>query len=64
MRSFWPLLALKTYEPALSVPRVDPEEGQLADERVGGDLEGQGREGLVVVDACARPLAGARVDGR
>ena len=50
-----PWSALKTYEPALSVPRVDPEEGQLADEGVGGDLEGEGREGLVVVDGAQRP---------
>ena len=35
--------------------RVDAEEGQLADEGVGGDLEGQGGEGLVVVDRAQRP---------
>ena len=29
--------------------RVDPEEGQLPDERVGGDLEGEGAERLAVV---------------
>ena len=50
-----PWSALRTYEPALSVPGVDPEEGQLADERVGGDLEGERREGLVVVDRAQRP---------
>ena len=32
--------------------RVDPEEGQLADERVGGDLEGQRAERLGVATAC------------
>ena len=40
---------------------VDPEEGQLADERVGGDLEGERRERLVVVDRAHDLVAGARV---
>ena len=42
--------------------RVDPEEGELADERVGGDLEGERAEGL----ACRRRAedlgAGLRVE--
>ena len=42
--------------------RVDAEEGQLADERVGGDLEGERGEGLGVVDGAHDFLAGARVD--
>ena len=32
--------------------RVDPEEGELADERVGGDLEGEGAERLACRTAC------------
>ena len=47
------LLALRGVEDVgagLERARVDPEEGELADERVGRDLEGQGAERLVVVD--------------
>ncbi len=40
---------------ALQGAAVDPEEGEVADEGVVGDLEGDGREGLVV---AGRPAAG------
>ena len=46
------LLALRGVEHVgarLERPRVDPEERELADERVGGDLEGEGAERLAVV---------------
>ena len=39
---------------------VDPEEGQLADERVGGDLEGEGAERLAVVDGARTTSAPVR----
>ena len=42
--------------------RVHPEVGELADERVGHDLEGDGREGLVVVGAPGDGLAVLGVD--
>ena len=42
-------------------PAVDAEEGQLADERVGGDLEGQGGEWLVVIDGADDVSVGSRV---
>ena len=51
----------------LEAARVDAEERQLADERVGGDLEREGRERLLVVDrraAAPRPLAGMHPDDR
>ena len=41
---------------------VDPEERQLADERVGGDLERERAERLVVVDRADDLRAGLRVD--
>ena len=46
MRSFASLVALSTPVPDSSVPGVDAEEGELADERVGHDLEDQPRERL------------------
>ena len=52
------LLALDRVEDVragLERARVDPEEGELAHERVGGDLEGERGEGLVVARPCARP---------
>ncbi len=36
----------------LELAAIDAEEGQLADEGVGRDLEGQSREGLLVVDGA------------
>ena len=48
MRSVLPLVALKADEPGRQDARVDAQEGQLADERVGHDLERQRRERRVV----------------
>ena len=48
------------YEPALR-PGVDPEEGELADERVGRDLERQRAEGLLVVGRPDDFGAGSRI---
>ena len=53
-------------------PRIDPEEGERADERVGGDLEGERGEGLVVVGLAGgggfavvqHPLDGLHLGGR
>ena len=63
------LLALGRVEhvrAGLERARVDPEEGELADERVGRDLEGEGREGLLVVDRPEELAVRARAepDGR
>ena len=61
------LLALDRVEDVgarLERARVDPEEGQLADEGVGGDLEGQRGEGLVVVDRAQDLVAGVAGRGR
>ena len=41
MRSLLPVVALSTVSPVLTLARVDAEEGQLADVRVGHDLERQ-----------------------
>ena len=49
MRSVLPLRRVEHRGARLDVARVDAEEGQLADERVGHDLEDQRRERLVVV---------------
>ena len=46
----------------LDLPRVDPEVGQLADERVGHHLEDEGRERLVEGGAARELVLGARVD--
>ena len=49
------LAALRRVEdvgPGLERPGVDPEEGELADVRVGRDLEGEGAERLAVVDGA------------
>ena len=48
MRSLRCLVALKTVAPDVSDARVDPEERELTDERVGHDLEGQRGERRVV----------------
>ena len=48
----------------LEAARVDAEERQLADERIGRDLEGQGRERLLVVDGADHVRARCRVDAR
>ena len=56
-------LALRGVEhvgPGLERPRVDPEEGQLADERVRGDLERERAERLGVVRGLEDLLVGAR----
>ena len=64
MRSFLPLVGVEHVRAGLERARVDPEEGELAHERVGGDLEGERRERLVVVDRAQHLVAGARVHGR
>ena len=46
-RSFLPLVALMTWAPDSTRARVHPDVGQLAEERVRGDLERQRRERLV-----------------
>ena len=59
------LLALGRVEhvrAGLERARVDPEEGQLADERVGRDLEGERAERLAVRRRADDLGAGARVD--
>ncbi len=43
---------------------VDAEEGELADERVGGDLEGQRREGILVADVARLQLVVAQAFDR
>ena len=48
MRSFLPLVALRHLGARLDLARVDRHEGQLAEERVSRNLEGQGRERLVL----------------
>ena len=48
-RSLRPVAGVEHAAAALELARVDADVGELADERVGHDLEGQGREGLVVV---------------
>ena len=48
MRSVLPVVTLSTREPAVELAGVDAEVGELADERVGHDLEGQRGERLVV----------------
>src|SRR5262249_43527284 len=47
----------------LHAARVDPDEGELADERVGHDLEDEGREGRVVLRLAGDELAALRVVG-
>ena len=42
MRSFMPLVELRTVSPVFSVAGVDADERELADERVGHDLEDEG----------------------
>jgi hypothetical protein len=44
--------------------RVDPEEGQLADERVGGDLERERAERLAVARRADDLVAGLRIEAR
>ena len=59
------LLALGRVEDVragLERARVDPEEGELADERVGGDLEREGAERLAVVRRAQDLGAGLRVE--
>ena len=59
------LLALRAVEhvrAGLERARVDPEERQVADERVGGDLEDEARQGLLVVDGTDELLVGARLE--
>ena len=59
------LLALDGVEhvrAGLERARVDPEEGELAHERVGRDLERERRERLVVIDRAHDLVAGARVE--
>ena len=53
MRSFLPLDRVVDRVARIQHARVDAEEGQLADERVGHDLERQRRELLVVVGLAA-----------
>ena len=58
------LVALRAVEhvrAGLERARVDPEERELADERVGDDLEGQGRERRVGIGLEGHVFAGARV---
>ncbi len=59
------LLALGRVEhvrAGLERARVDPEEGELADERVGRDLEREGAERLAVVRGADDLVAGLRVE--
>ena len=65
MRSVLPVVVLRTRSPALSLPRVDAEVGELADVRVGHDLEGERRERLVVgAGRAVDSSLGLRVDAR
>ena len=49
MRSFWSLVALRTWPPGVERARVDAEVRELADVRVAHDLERERGERLVVV---------------
>ena len=71
MRSLRPLVELMTSAPGVDVAGVDPDVGQLAEERVRRDLERQRRERLrrvglaqdldrLVADVVARSSAGRR----
>ena len=53
IRSFLPVGGVEDRVALGGVARVDPEVGELADVRVGHDLEGQARERLVVARPCA-----------
>ena len=64
MRSVRPVVDVEHARARLELARVDAEVGELADERVGHDLEGERRERLAVVGGVAdgappRRLAGS-----
>ena len=59
-----PLDRVEHVRACLERPRVDPEERQLAHERVRGDLERQGREGLLVGDLADGLLIRVGVDAQ
>ena len=62
MRSRWFLTVLSTWSPAVEDPRIDADEGQRSDKRVGHDLESEAGERLVVRGVALDRLVGAHLD--